>query len=142
MGEVRGFIMSLVSAAAATALIECFVPDGGMKKYVKYLVSLIVLLVLLSPIKKLIGAIPEAIDDISGDYSSVEALSRANSIVAMHIEKSLREKFSLGVNDVDVVYDGAQISVGVRRHIGLFESDFVQYIFDNYGVEAEVSFFE
>lgn len=142
MGEIKGFIMSLVCAAAATALVEGFVPDGGMKKYVKYLVSLIVLLVLLSPLRGLLGMMPSLVSGALAEYDSVEALARANSIVALHIEDALREKFSLNNGDVDVMYDGEKIVVTVRRRIGLFESDFVLYIANNYGVEAEVSFYE
>ncbi len=142
MGKISGFILSLVSAAAATALIDGFVPDGAMKKYVRYLVSLTVLLVLLTPLRDIIGELPTIAADASGDYDTVEALARANSIVAMHIEDSLITKFSLREGEVDVKYDGEGISVCAKRRVGLFASDIELYIMNTYGVEARVELYE
>ncbi len=142
MSELKGFIMSIIAAAAASALIEGFVPDGAMKKYVKYLISLFILLVLLSPIKSLIGMIPALASGAEFSYESIEALSRANSVVAMHIEAALCEKFSLDDENISVKYNGEIISVEVKKRIGLIESDFKAYIANNFGVEAEVIFYE
>ncbi len=142
MGKISGFILSLVSAAAATALIDGFVPDGAMKKYVRYLVSLTVLLVLLTPLRDIIGELPTLTANTSDDYGAVEALARANSIVAMHIEESLTLKFSLREGEVDVKYDGEGISVCAKRRVGLFASDIELYIMNTYGVEARVELYE
>ncbi len=142
MGRILGFILSLVSATAATALIDGFVPDGAMKKYVRYLVSLTVLLVLIAPLRDVLGELPSLAAGASGDYESVEALARANSIVAMHIEDSLISKFSLRENEVDVAYDVEGISVRVKRRVGLFASDIELYVMNTYGVEAMVELYE
>lgn len=142
MSELKGFIMSIIAAAAASALIEGFVPDGGMKKYVKYLISLFILLVLLSPLKSLLGMLPTLASGAGFTYESVEAFSRANSVVAMHIEAALCEKFSLDDENISVKYNGERISVEAKKRIGLIESDFKAYIANNFGVEAEVSFYE
>lgn len=142
MGKISGFILSLVAAAAATALIDGFVPDGAMKKYVRYLVSLTVLLVLLSPFRDIIGELPSLSADTSGDYDVAEALARANSIVAMHIEDSLIGKFALREDEVDVEYDGEGISVHAKRRVGLFASDIELYVMNTYGVEASVELYE
>lgn len=142
MGKISGFILSLVSAAAATALIDGFVPNGDMKKYVRYLVSLALLLVLLAPLREIVGELPSLAADTSGDYGAVEALARANSIVAMHIEESLILKFGLREGEVDVKYDGEGISVNMKKRIGVFESDVVLYISNAYGVDARVETYE
>lgn len=141
MGKISGFILSLVSAAAATALIDGFVPDGAMKKYVRYLVSLVILLVLLSPLRDIIGELPSLAAKSSAEYDAVEAFTRANSIVAMHIEKSLVEKFSLRDDEVDVEYSADGISVSSKRRVGVFASDIELYIMNTYGVEAKVELY-
>ncbi len=142
MGEIKGFVMSLVCASAASALIDGFVPDGTVKKYVRYLISLCILLILLTPLKGIIGMLPSVKADTDMSYESVEAIARANSLVAMYIEESLTEKFSLGAGEVDAVYENGKISVDIKRHIGLIESDIVLFIKNNYGVLAEVRFYE
>lgn len=141
MGKISGFIISLVSAAAATALIDGFVPDGAMKKYVRYLVSLVILLVLLSPLHDIVGELPSLVAKSSAEYDATEAFVRANSIVAMHIEKSLIEKFSLYDNEVDVEYSIDGISVSAKRRIGVLASDIELYILNTYGVEAKVELY-
>ena len=141
MGKISGFILSLVSAAAATALIDGFVPDGAMKKYVRYLVSLTILLVLLSPLRDIIGELPSITAKTSAEYDAAEAFVRANSIVAMHIEKSLIEKFSLRDGEVDVEYGSDGIGVSAKRRVGVFASDIELYIMNTYGVEAKVELY-
>ncbi|MBQ8551559.1 MAG: stage III sporulation protein AF [Clostridia bacterium] len=142
MNEIKGFIISLVSAAAASALIEGFVPDGGLKKYVRYLTALVILLVLVSPLGKLIGMLPSLVAAEGFSYDSVDALSRANSIVALHIEKALCEKFSVADADIEAKFDGERIIVRTVHVPWLFEEDIILYIANNFGVEAEVSFYE
>ncbi len=142
MGEIKGFVMSLVCASAASALIDGFVPDGSVKKYVRYLISLCILLILLTPLKGIIGMLPSVKADADMDYESVEAIARANSLVAMYIEDSVAQKFSLEEGEIDAVYENGKISVSIKRHIGIFESDIVQFIKNNYGVLAEVKFYE
>ena len=142
MGRISGFIISLVSAAAATALIDGFVPDGTMKKYVRYLVSLVILLVLLSPVRDIIDAIPSITAKVSAGYEGTEAFARANSIVALHIEENLIEKFSLRESEINVEYANGGISVRLKRRVGVLASDIELYVLNTYGVEAMVEFYE
>ena len=142
MGEIKGFVMSLVCASAASALIDGFVPDGTVKKYVRYLISLCILLILLTPLKSVIVKLPSVTADTDMSYESVEAIARANSLVAMYIEDSVADKFSLAEGEVDAVYENGKISVNIKRHIGLIESDVVLFIKNSYGVLAEVKFYE
>ena len=113
-----------------------------MKKYVRYLVSLTVVLVLLAPVREIIGELPSIGASTTGDYSSTEALARANSIVAMHIEDSLIAKFGLYDGEVDAKYDGERIIIRLKRRIGIFASDIELYVMNTYGVEASVEIYE
>ena len=67
MNEIKGFIISLIAAAAASAVIEGFVPDsdgrGGLKKYIKYLISLTILVTLLAPLRSLVSALPDSFEN-------------------------------------------------------------------------------
>ncbi len=143
MAEIKGFILSLIAAASASALIDGFVPEGGgMKKYLKNLISLMILPVLLSPLRELIGMVPAMLDNASFTYDSVEAMTRANSIVAMHIEAAMCEKFDIADEDAEAKFDGEKIVIRVREKLGLFESDIMRYVQLNFGTTAEVMFYE
>lgn len=138
MEEAKGFILSLMGAAAASSLIEGFVPDGGLKKYVRYLISLILLLVLISPLGEFIAVLPTLGTAWEPAYVAEDVTASANSIVALHIERALCEKFSLSDGDVDARYNGDCIVVHVTSKPWLFKDDISYYILNNFGVEAEV----
>ena len=140
--EIRGFILSLVGAAAACAFVEGFLPEGSVGKYVKYLTSLVILAVLLAPLGDIVEKLPSLAYSDQFSYDSVDALARANSIVAMHIERALLEKFSVGEGELEAKYDGERIVVKARKRPWLYESDIRLYIANNFGVESEVSFYE
>ena len=142
MTEIKGFIMSLIAVSAASALLDGFTPDGGVKKYFRYLVSLLILIVLLTPVRGIIGKIPSAAAGYNFSYDSVEAFVSANSVVAMHIERALAEKFSLEAGTVSVKYDGEKMIVRAKKRLGFVESDFEAYISGNFGVLSEVEFYE
>ncbi len=143
MTDIKDFMITLITAAAASALLGGLLPSAGMKNLVKYLISLTVLVMLVSPLVKVIKKLPDIADaDIPFAYEYTDAYTRANSIVALRIERSLCEKFSIDEENIDVKYDGSGINVRLLWRIGLFEDDIVLYIKNNFGVEAEVSFYE
>ncbi len=145
---MNGFIMSLISAAAVTGIIEGFVPEknGGMKRYLRYLIALAILLTLFSPLKSLISMIPEYTSRSSGevDYSSVEAMARVNSLIALHIAESVAEKFGLEVDRIsaELSEDYELIRINVPKGFGIFASDIRDHIALEFGIEAEVTLYE
>ena len=151
MNEIKGFIISLIAAAAASAVIEGFVPDsdgrGGLKKYMKYLISLTILVTLLAPLRSLVSALPTLADKVDDSvaafaYSDSDSALRVNSIVALHIAEAICEKFSLDTTDIGAGYDGERVYLRIKRRFGLLERDIVDYTAAKFGVEAEVIFYE
>ncbi len=143
MTDIKGFMVTLITAAAASALLGGFLPSTGMKTLVKYLISLTVLVMLISPLVNVIKKLPDMADaDIPFAYEYTDAYTRANSIVALRIERSLCEKFGIDEGNIDVKYDGNGINVRLMPKMGLFKSDISLYIKNNFGVESEVSFYE
>ena len=133
--------MTLVSASAASALAEGILPESGMKKYVKYIASLVILLVLLTPFASLIGELP-AMASGAFDYDAVEAVTRVNAIVALHIERAVCEKFDIPDADVSVEYEDGRVIVRAKARFGLLEVDIVRFVASRFGVEAEVLLYE
>lgn len=142
--------MSLISAAAVSGIIDGFVPDsdgkGGLRKYLRYLIALSVLLTLLSPLTKIVASVPGYVDRASGifDYSSVEAMSRVNSIIALHVRDAVADKFGLekdGISaEISPEYD--YITLTLKKRFGIFASDLRDYVKANFGLETEVIFDE
>ena len=136
---MRRFVVTLIGTAAVSALIDSFVPDGGseLKKYLRYLIGLVILLVLLSPLRELAGLIPSALKDAEDALRDVSTAAQANAIVGMHIEKAVCDKFSLEPDEIDVTYDGT-LHVRIKKHFGIFSEDIEAYILNSFGVMAEV----
>ena len=156
MEGIRDFVLSLIAAASFSALFEGILPDGGgMKKYLRWMLSLILLLILITPLKEVLEAIPSRLAEweapapdaadagfTADDFAAVDALGRVNSIVAMHIEQALCEKFSMQAGEVSVRAAGERIEVEAKWKLGLVAEDWRSFIARQYGVEAEVKFHE
>ena len=145
--KISGFIMSLLSAAVVSGVVDGLVPDSddkGVKKYLRWVIALVILVMLLSPLKSLVAAIPGVVDSAVGnfDYSSVEAVSRVNSIIALHIRDAVADRFGLDRDGISAELCGDKITLTLGRRIFLFESDICDYIRSNYGLECEVIFIE
>ena len=141
MTDLPGFILTLVSASAASALTEGLLPDGGMKKYVKYLAALVILALLLSPFASLAAELPAFSADML-DYDAIEAMARVNAIVAMHMERAVCEKFDLPDGDVSVEYEDGAVTVRARAKFGLLADDIAHFTANRFGVSAEVILYE
>ncbi len=138
MNEIKGFVMSLIAAASVSALIDGFVSDGStLKKYLKYIISLVLLLTLLSPLTKLLPSVPQFFDGISPDATA--AMAKANSIVALYIEKAVEERF---LCRAEATCEDGRLVVRIERKLGLLCEDVERYILQIRGLEAEVSYFE
>ncbi len=142
MTQIRDFVLSLISASAATLILHAVMPDGELKKYLKYLFALFVLVILLSPLKEILPGI--------GDMSDVQAYSHdlsrstefANGIVAEHIKTAISGKFSVPERDITVTLDGEKTVIKMQRAIGVLAEDITYYTATVFGVPSEVIFYE
>lgn len=75
---VGQWLLTMFSVSAVVGIIEIFSPEGKIKNYIRYTVSAVVVIILVSPISKLLQALPEFIDTVSalsesstmGEYDS------------------------------------------------------------------------
>lgn len=142
MENIKAFVLSLVGVSAASALIDSFVPDGGMKKYIRYLVSLMLILVLAAPFRGMIGTLLGFTYNGTFSYDTSDVAARADSVIAMHVERAVRGKFSIADSEIDAKTDGETIILRIRSRPWLFESDIESYAQNNFGVDTEVIFYE
>ena len=71
--SIGEYILSLTVLGALSGAVMVFAPDNGIKKYLKYLVSLIIALTLLMPLKNVIFALPKYLENMSGTYQSYDS---------------------------------------------------------------------
>lgn len=142
MEHLKGFIMALVGTSVSSALIDGFVPEGGLKKFVKYLLGLMILLCLLAPLKDVLSVMPTVVFYEAEDGREVEAYARANAIVSRKIEKAVCDKFSIDPELIDVDYSGENVILKIKWRPGFMKSDFAVFTARNFGVTAEVNFYE
>ncbi|MGI6161360.1 MAG: stage III sporulation protein AF [Christensenellales bacterium] len=74
MEGVAGWIMILIAAAVTISVFELLLPEGGIKNVAALALALVFVLVMLSPLVKLIGGRIEAGDgSIGGVYEKYDS---------------------------------------------------------------------
>ena len=126
MQTLENSAVAIVTVCIAAGLVVRLSPEGNLKKYLKYIVSLCVLAAILSPIAKL----PDVIDlgdGFSFDYSEEELSEEERREMILNAEKEkisdamrdlISEKWKLEKEAVDVTLtlDSDNISaVEIRR---------------------------
>ena len=103
---MKEMVLTLISTAAAATIFGMIIPDGAMKKYVSFVVSLAITLALLSPVMKVVGLIRENRLDTWGFDNEISLPSgisaNADSLISLSIVRALCEKFSLDSDDLSV----------------------------------------
>ena len=140
MDGIRGFIISLCTVSAASAVMNSVIGDDGMKKYVNYIMTLALVLFFVSPIKEIVGALPEAVAEIPQKYGEGNiSWEREN---ADYIHKTVCEKFTLAAADVYCCFTGDTVNIRIRKKPGIVSDDVKLFVEERYGVNAEVVLYE
>ncbi len=142
MTQIKDFVLTLISASAATLLLNTLIPDGVLKKYLKYLFALFLLVVLLSPIKDILPGISDLSGSEAYNYDISKNTEFANKIVANHIRAAITEKFSVSEQDISVTLAGGKAMIKMKRMLGVFGEDITYYTATAFGLTAEVFFYE
>lgn len=100
MNELYSFIYSLAVVAAAAGIATAIAPDSGqLKKYVKYVASLCVLVMIVMPAKNVISALSEGVGEtmaaLESDYAAQAAETDAGSLVMAQTKANLEKTLAL-----------------------------------------------
>jgi len=100
--SIGEYILSLTVLGALSGAVMVFAPDNGIKKYLRYLVSLIIALTLLMPLKNVIFALPRYLENMSGTYQSTDSdgveLPDSTEILVNCAAHKLRAELEYSVN--------------------------------------------
>lgn len=136
MEEIKGFVITLVTMLILMTAIEFIAPDNNMKKYLKFVLGLILISVMLSPIISLFSKGEESISlqvqkyielsenesaEVSKDYKSdSENVFKEN--LEQNCNRLLKEKFTdkefvsnieceVDMNNINYSIDKVQVGV-------------------------------
>ena len=131
MEEIKGFVITLVSMLILMTAIELIAPDNNMKKYLKFVLGLILITVMLSPI---ISVFSKGEEDISleiqryldiNENKSIETSKNYNtngeSVFKRNLEENcnrlLKEKFTNNefISEIDCKVDMDNINYSINK---------------------------
>ena len=157
MAAVKEFILSLMIVSASAAAISMLAPDNsGSSKYVQFLCSIAVTALLLSPMRDIIGLLPEMLEgeveidssigteaeSVYAEYVIEETCRRLEEEISNEIENRLNRE----VNSVSIECDATDIENVIIEKVtveyvsanAFVCSDTVNYVEELLDCECEV----
>ena len=161
MSALNGWLYSVFAISLAAGIADIFAPVGATKKYVKYVVSLVTLIVIITPAVRAFSGIPQLLDGLQsladGGENSVYTAAYDNTANALikagkeGIESKLKqyicERFLLSENGVSVIIEIdasdesdikiTEIEVRLSERSGIYDADRIaEYVKEITGCES------
>ena len=146
METIKSYISMLIAVAVSAGAINVIAPDGNMKKYIKYLISLSVVIILLLPFKDLTFTLPKMMNLRDSDIAvsaSAEDLILAYSIAEIedNVKSLISQRFNLTA-EVDIEYnadDYENVTIDkITVYSNFFGKDIQKYLNNIMYCEVEV----
>ncbi|MBR4881691.1 MAG: hypothetical protein IKU19_07135 [Clostridia bacterium] len=155
MEGIREFVYSILIVSVSGAVITMFAPENpGISKYLRFLVGIVITFVLLLPVAKVIGELPDLVpyeiefdlDDRDASVYTETVVERTCKEIGAELSEDLSERFDITPAGIDIISNGdvealEVVSVAVYYGIenSLLYSDTVKYIEGIFGKECEVA---
>ena len=140
---MKEFVLTVCAAAAVSAAVNGLRPDGGLKKYAGYIISLAMLISLMSPFKSIVSALPSLVSETAfWENYSWDGNSEVEKLAAQRIRLAVCEKFSVPESQIDCRVSGRTASLSVKKRLGLIAQDIELFVKMNFGLEAEAVLYE
>ena len=112
MGKTELFVYAFVSVCVGAGVITQLAPDGTLKKYLKYIVSLCIFAAMLSPIVNALGVIVKDNASISFDFSPQEPRESAENAAIENGKKRIEDAIATEISKKwSVPYEEISVSV-------------------------------
>lgn len=93
MNELRSFVLTVATAGILVAVIDTLAPEGKRGRGVKFVSSLFMILMVLSPLTKLLGSFdPGFALETKESFETEEAAAFAQQSVLAEVEKKTAER--------------------------------------------------
>jgi len=156
--SLNEYIVNLTVMTALSSAVLIFAPDNGIKKYLKYLVSVIIALALLMPLKDIIFTLPQKLAEMSSGFAAPEneeiEMPTSDELIINYTARRLRAELEYAVSDrfgieaeILPVFNTDDISaVRLERVIvklndkdSMYKTAVMGFISDKTGCKAEIT---
>ena len=147
MEAIKSYISMLITVSISAGIINIIAPDGNIKKYVKYVISLSVVIILLLPFKDLIYTLPKSYvihsEEIAVMKSTEEIIiERSIDKIKTDIADIISKRFMITVDNIEIIYNADDYeNVTIEKIIiytNHFASDIEHYLNNMMYCEIEV----
>gem|GEM_PF-5842766 len=103
MTEIKSSLYTIAITAISAGILDIFSQSGKLKKYVKYIISLIIVISLLLPIGNIISSIPDNAEppDIQPEHENTIDTNIENTFV-LALKNSIHSRFSIPSEAIDI----------------------------------------
>ena len=118
MEYLNNFIITLVATMIFMTAIEIIAPDNSMKKYIKFVLGLILISVMINPIIKFFtGGEQEVINRIKRYEDMLNLNSNCDNLLKEKFsDKDFKSDIKCNINLSDMTYSIDSLEVGVREN--------------------------
>lgn len=111
MEKLSGFVLSVLTVCVISGIVIGVSPEGAMKKYINYIISLCVLAAIITPIISIFSSVPQYSEDIERifeEHKETDTDAEAKLIEAQKaaVETAIRDtivkKFDIGEDRIFV----------------------------------------
>ncbi len=133
MGSLKLSFYAIAVVAIIVGLIEIFADSGKLRGYVKYVISLIVIISLLYPIREILQVFPKSIEKLSGEIENGDSSEINESVkqaVEAGISDEIEKRFSMPADcyyvSIEIVDEGGDVFIN-KINIGILKKDYFRY---------------
>lgn len=130
MEKLSGFVLSVLTVCVISGIVIGVSPEGAMKKYINYIISLCVLAAIITPIISIFSSVPQYSEDIERifeEHKETDTDAEAKLIEAQKaaVETAIRDtivkKFDIGEDRifVEIAIDSTNKSAIEIRYIDI-----------------------
>ena len=130
MEKLSGFVLSVLTVCVISGIVIGVSPEGAMKKYINYIISLCVLAAIIPPIISIFSSVPQYSEDIERifeEHKETDTDAEAKLIEAQKaaVETAIRDtivkKFDIGEDRifVEIAIDSTNKSAIEIRYIDI-----------------------
>lgn len=130
MEKLSGFVLSVLTVCVISGIVIGVSPEGAMKKYINYIISLCVLAAIITPIISIFSSVPQYSEDIERifeEHKETDTDAEAKLIEAQKaaVETAIRDtivkKFDIGEDRiyVEITIDSTNKSAIEIRYIDI-----------------------
>ena len=125
MEKLSGFVLSVLTVCVISGIVIGVSPEGAMKKYINYIISLCVLAAIITPIISIFSSVPQYSEDIERIFEEHKETDTDAEAKLIEAQKAIRDtivkKFDIGEDRifVEIAIDSTNKSAIEIRYIDI-----------------------